>query len=128
MGDMQTVRERMLDVATATFGELCDVERLDDGLTENSADSALAALVGSRIVSSMIEQGHFSLETLPVPSISRQHEMQLEVLWRRYQEPDADRDALVGALDRIVAELYQLTSNDLMTLELASAQPPRPSS
>jgi hypothetical protein len=107
----------MLDAATRTLGDVRHTDRVEE-------QAALAALTASRIVSFMVEGGHFTLETLPLPSISRQFETQLAILWRRHQASNGDQhardqQALVGAIDRIVAELYQLTTNDLVGFELA---------
>jgi hypothetical protein len=100
----------MLAVSNTRLGDVCDVERIEDR-------GALAALAASRIVSVVLKDARVSLATLPLPAISSQFEMQLEVLWRLHQTPGADRQAIAGAIDRIVAELYHLTTNDLMMLE-----------
>lgn len=95
----------------------------EDGLLLNPEDdstplAAAAALLSSRILGRM---GWMSdrLESLPWPDIDPLSATQLELLWRRWEAAPDQRQTLAGAFDRIVAELYDLSLDDLMTLERA---------
>ncbi|MFW5967526.1 MAG: hypothetical protein ACOCV2_08420 [Persicimonas sp.] len=54
---------------------------------------------------------------LPWPAFDASSEAQLSVLWHRFQSSGSDRRGLVGAVDRVVAELYGLSLDVLMILE-----------
>ncbi len=80
--------------------------------------AVVAAIVSSQIVGTLLDADPARLGELPLPEVPRLSAAQLEVLWRRYEASDAaEREAIVGAFDRIVAELYELTLDELMILE-----------
>ncbi|QDG50097.1 hypothetical protein FIV42_04910 [Persicimonas caeni] len=93
---------------------------------ELTSAAVIEALSTSRVVSTLLDCEGVTAETLPWPEISRQFEVQLEVLWRQYQSSayqsdEAEREAIRGAFDRIAAELYGLTIDDLMLLQRSSS-------
>lgn len=99
------------------------VTTLADVRAEQSTSAAVIdALLSSNVVALLLECDGITLETLPWPPIPRQFEAQLEVLWHRYECAAADRDALRSAFDRIAAELYELTIDDLMKLQKSQQQ------
>lgn len=81
--------------------------------------SALAALASCRLVAAVLDADAGRLAELPLPRMPRQVEAQLAVLWRRFEAcGEAERAQLVGSFDRIGAELYDSTLDDLMDLQL----------
>ncbi|MFP4597603.1 MAG: hypothetical protein ACOC9W_00630 [Persicimonas sp.] len=88
--------------------------------------AAAAALLSSRLIAAALPTGRLTpeaLANLPWPTISPLFEMQLTALWRRFEAIPAGRPGLVGAFDRIAAELYQLSIDDLITFERNTAAP-----
>lgn len=86
-----------------------------------TSPAASAALLSSRLVAYVLPGARAldaaELAALAWPQIPTHFRVQLEILWRSYTR---SRDpAMIGAFDRIAAELYMLTIDDLMTFERA---------
>jgi hypothetical protein len=79
---------------------------------------AAAALLSSRLLGQASRSAQ-PLESLPWPDIDPLFASQLELLWRRWEAAPDQRQTLVGAFDRIAAELYDLGLEDLMAFERA---------
>ena len=123
----EAIYARMCEAASATLGELfelagegeaAEVVRLRPG-ADGPSLSAVSALLRSRVVAAVLDGEEVSIEALPLPDIPRHFEVQLEILWRHHQADAADREAIAGAFDRIAAELYLLSIDDLMRLQMA---------
>lgn len=92
--------------------------------------AAAAALLSSRLIARALFADQptspltpDTLAKLPWPTINPLFEMQLTVLWGRFEASPAERPALVGAFDRIAAELYHLSIDDLITFERNTPDP-----
>ncbi len=88
--------------------------------------AAAAALLSSRLIAAALPTDPLTpdvLAKLPWPTISPLFEVQLAVLWGRFEASPDDRPGLVGAFDRIAAELYHLSIDDLITFERNASDP-----
>lgn len=122
----EAIYARMVEAASATLGDLFDVVNRGEGAdaielrptADSPSSRAITALLNSNVVAAVLDTG-VTIESLPLPELPRQFELQLEILWRHFQADGADREAIRGAFDRIAAELYALNVDDLMLLQMA---------
>lgn len=120
-GDVLWVRQAGGRLQCRVIGEL-DLWS-EDGLVlspqvESTPLAVAAALLSSRIIGRMSCIADH-LESLPWPDIGPLFATQLGLLWRRWEAIPDRRQTLIGAFDRIAAELYDLSLDDLITLERA---------
>ncbi|MGM0555059.1 MAG: hypothetical protein ACQEVA_01655 [Myxococcota bacterium] len=106
--------------SAGALSDVLDALPLDEDDPTRMLD-ALAAILTSTFLRAYIdglEASQAQLGDVPVPEVSRQRAAQLAVLYRAFKRADEhERPALLGSLDRCVADLYGLSLQLLIEIE-----------
>lgn len=125
-GAHDTLWGRLSKGAAGTLGQLEGAKTppalaawRSDGAKRRPALQALLASRPVRLALGPPLAPDHRFEEVPLPALPADMAVQLDVLWRRLAACEPDRRAgLEGAIDRVVCELYGLSLDDLMRLEL----------